>query len=168
MWCEGSRVDAVGMRLFVDIVVQRILRECITQTSLDVQAMRSTGGDNVALADSIYDDWTINEDNKPELLTPLQEYSASLATVIKPCVCQYNCGMDIITWLLDVEDITSTEQSMLNTAMLHYYKYSVLAWWYEMRHAELSMRYKAKAEKALGEVIANIGLNKSRIVGHYF
>ena len=168
MWYEGNRVDAVVMKCYFDISIQRILRECITQTSLDVQAMRSTGGDNVALADSIYDDWTINEDNKPELLTPLQDMSASLAKILRDKVCIYNCGMDIISWEIDVADATSTNISIMQNALLRYYKHSLLGWWYQLRNADLMTLNNALANDALGDIISSVGLNKSRLVGHYF
>ena len=118
--------------------------------------MRSTGGDNVALADSIYDDWTINEDNKPEVLT------------LRDKVCIYNCGMDIISWEIDVTDATSTNISIMQNALLRYYKHSLLGWWYQLRNADLMALNNALANDALGDIISSVGLNKSRLVGHYF
>lgn len=168
MWCEGNRVNAVVMKCYFDISIQRILRECITQTSLDVQAMRSTGGDNVALADSIYDDWTINEDNKPEVLTPLQDIGARLCSILKSRVCDYHFEMDVIHYVLDVTLPTATEMVVLNNALLRYYKYNILAWWYQLRNADLSAVYATQAESAVDDIISSVGLTKSRIVGHYY
>lgn len=156
------------MILYFDISTQRILRECISQTSLDLQAIRSRGSELSGVADNIYQDWTMNEDNFPDIYTPLEGIGAELCKRLRRYVNSYVYGVDTINISFCVSDSYNGVDSVMETALLHYFKYSLLAWWYQYRDTTLSEQYAASAESALQDLQDSSGATKTKLVPHYF
>lgn len=156
------------MKLTFNISTQRILRECITQTSLDLQAIRSRGNELSSAADTIYPDWTMNEDNLPEIYTPLEGIGAKLCQALKRHVVAYAPAVDMTTIQLCVADAYNGVDAVMDAAILRYYKYSLLAWWYLYRDTSLSQVYEASANEALDEIKDSLMPRSSKIIPHYF
>lgn len=156
------------MKLTFNISTQRILRECITQTSLDLQAIRSRGNELSSAADAIYPDWTMNEDNIAEIYTPLGTIGAKLCQALKRYIVAYIPAIDITTIQLCVSDAYNGVDAVIESAIIHYYKYSLLAWWYLYRDTSLSQVYETSANEALDEIKDSLMPRSSKIIPHYF
>lgn len=156
------------MVLHFDIATQRILRECISQTSLDLQAIRSRGNELSAAADIIYQDWTMNNDNLPDIYTPLEAIGATLCQRLKKYIYNYAFGVDIIHLGLCVSEAYNGVDSVIDSALLHYFKNSLLAWWYQYRDATLAEQYSASAEATLQTILSAVSASKAKLTPHYF
>lgn len=156
------------MELIFNIATQRILRECITQTSLDLQAIRARGSELSAVADAIYVDWTMNEDNLPEIYTPLEGIGASLCKKLRNYIVGYASGVDITTIQLNVPNVYNGIDAVIDSALLHYYKYSLLEWWYSYRDADLSLYYRDLTNQAFEDIYSNVVPRCGKIIPHYF
>lgn len=156
------------MVLHFDIATQRILRECISQTSLDLQAIRSRGNELSAAADTIYQDWTMNEDNMPDIYTPLEGAGAALCQRLHKHIDSYVFGVDVISIGLLVSNVYNGVEGVIESALLHYFKYSILAWWYQYRDTGLSEQYQISAEQTLQTIISSAGAMRTKLVPHYF
>lgn len=156
------------MELSFTISTERVLRECIAQTSLDLQAIRARGNELSAAADTIYTDWTMNEDNRPEIYTPLEGIGAKLCQRLKRYILGYSYGLDVTSIQLCVSNIFNGVDAVLESALLHFYKYSLLSWWYTYRDSSLASFYQEAADGVLRDIEDSVFPQKSRIIPHYF
>ena len=156
------------MELNFTISTERILKECIAQTSLDLQAIRARGNELSAAADAIYADWTMNEDNRPEIYTPLEGIGAKLCRRLKRHILGYSHGVDVTSIQLCVTKVFNGIDAVIDSAILHFYKYSLLAWWYSYRDPSLATFYQESADAVLNDLEDSVLPQKSKIIPHYF
>lgn len=166
--CQPPTRTCTIMILHFDISTQRILRECISQTSLDLQAIRSRGNEASAVADTIYQDWVMNEDNMPDIYTPLEQIGATLCQRLRNKVESYASGVDIINIAFCVSSVYNGVDSVIDSYLLHYYKNSLLAWWYSYRDTTLAEQYMVSAEDALQALQTMVNSSKAKLTPHYF
>jgi hypothetical protein len=153
------------MIINVSVAVSRLIDECNIQTSLDLQAMRARG---VETANAVYDDWVMHEDVFPLIYPLMGEYAADMALVLRTMVESYDVDTeDQIRYTLNIADDMKIPATANNEAM-SYFKYKVLAWWYQYRDAELSVVYANKAEVALNNVFMLCIPRTGTSIGRYF
>jgi len=153
------------MIINLSISTERILRECITQTSLDIQAMRAQG---VETADIVYDDWIMNEANAPELYSPIQDACADLYHVLRTLIAKYSAGRDIISIDIMSYNYRDGKCRVLENMLLQYLKNKILWWWYRYRNTALSQLNLSLANEALDNMFHECIKSKGRTIGRYF
>ncbi len=153
------------MIINLSISTERIMRECIVQTSLDIQAMRSQG---IEAADIVYDDWVMNETNAPELYSPLQDAGANLYHVLRTLIVALSTGRDIISIDIMTYNYRDGKCRVMENTLLQYFKHKILWWWYQYRNAELSQSHLVLSNEALDRLFHECIKSKGRTVGRYF
>lgn len=153
------------MIINVSVAVSRLIDECNIQTSLDLQAMRARG---VEGADAVYDDWIITKDNGEQIYYALQDICSDVAFHLRTIIRTYSAGRDVIS--MDIEDahVEPDEGTVLDGMMRKMLKYSLLAWWYHYRDAELSQKYGMEAETSLNNLFIQCLPRTGTSVGRYF
>lgn len=153
------------MKQYINIPVHQTLNECANQTSFDLMAMRARG---VETSNVVYDDWVMTTDVYPLIFPLLKEYAADMAFVLRTMVESYEVDTeDHIQYTVDVvEDVK--DNTSINHEAKAYFKYKVLAWWYQYRDADLSVTYANKAEVALNNVFMLCIPRTGTITSRYF
>lgn len=153
------------MKQYINIPVHQTLDECANQTSFDLMAMRARG---VETSNVVYDDWVMTTDVYPLIFPLLEEYAADMALVLRTMVESYEVDTeDHIQYTLNIADDMKIPATTDHEAM-SYFKYKVLAWWYQYRDAELSVVYANKAEVALNNVFMLCIPRTGTSIGRYF
>ena len=153
------------MIINVSVAVSRIIDECNIQTSLDLQAMRARG---VEIANAVYNDWVMTEDNKTEVYYALQDVCSDMAFVLRTLLKNYSAGKDIVS--IDIEDahVEPNEGTILEAYMRKYLKHSILSWWYRNRDAELTRANAEAAAAAINQLFTQCLPRTGIHVGRYF
>lgn len=153
------------MIINISVAVSRIIEECNTQTSLDLQAMRARG---VETANAVYDDWVLTEDNGVEVYYALQDICADMAFYLRTLLRSYSAGRDVIS--IDIEDTTSNayDGDVLEGLLRKFFKYSVLAWWYANRDAALAESNAKESVYSLDAIFAMCIPRTGTIVPRYY
>lgn len=149
----------------LSVATSRLIEECKIQTSLDFQAMRSRGVENV---DAVYDDWIITDEDDEEIYYALQDICTDMAFSLRTLIKTYSAGKDIITI-----DIVSNKEEIslivvLEGIMRKYLKYSILAWWYKYRDDSLYTSNATEASTALNNLFSQCVPRTGRIIPRYF
>lgn len=153
------------MKQYIEIPVQQTLEECAKQTSFDLQSLRARG---VETANAVYDDWVMHEDVFPLIYPLMGEYAADMALVLRTMVESYEVDTEgHIQYTLNIADDMKIPTTTDHEAM-SFFKYKVLAWWYQYRDAELSVVYANKAEVALNNVFMLCIPRTGTSIGRYF
>lgn len=149
----------------VSVSTERVLDECIAQTSHDLKSMRTRGVDT---ADGVYNDWVMTRYDSVDLYSQLQESGSDLFNILRTFIVTYSAGQDTITYSVDIKYPKLDVDAPLNDHTLSYLKYSALAWWYQYRDVELSKMYEAKAIKASDAIFTLCMPRTGTIHGRYF
>lgn len=153
------------MIINVSVAVSRIIDECNIQTSLDLQAMRARG---VEIANAVYNDWVMTEDNKTEVYYALQDVCSDMAFALRTLLKNYSAGRDIVS--IDIEDahVDANEGTILEAYMRKYLKHGILSWWYRNRDAELTRANAEAAVASLDQLFTQCLPRTGVLVGRYF
>lgn len=153
------------MIINVSVAVDRIIEECNIQTSLDFQAMRVQTGDAV---NALYDDWIMTEDYSEPIYYALQDICSNMSVELRTIIKTYSAGREVIS--IDVEDsfADANASDVLEGLLRQYLKFSLLAWWYLYRNAELSARYSESAATAINNIFTSCIPRVGTIMGRYF
>lgn len=153
------------MIINVSVAVSRLIDECNIQTSLDLKAMRARG---VEIANVVYDDWVITEDDGEAIYYALQDICSDMAFVMRTLLKTYSAGRDVISIDVDDAHVEANEGVILEGMLRKYLKHSLLAWWYTNRDADLATANATYAESAISNLFSQCLPRYGTSVGHHF
>lgn len=152
------------MKAYIEFTIQSVIEACVDQTSLDLQSMRVRDVEDV---NGKYDDWVMTHEVLPIVAPIFEEVAADMAFALRSMVEKFEVDMeDAVQFTLNVEGagVPTTAGNMT----MQYFKYRVLAWWYQYRDADLSAAYMAKAEVSLNNVFMLCIPHSGTSIGRYF
>lgn len=135
------------MTISVRVAIEGVRRESSEQISLDFQALRLQSPD----IDSVYDDWVMTEEHFRNLGSVMQDASGDLYHALHNYIGYMSVGREMIS--IDIKvGRCSIDINSVTDAIHRYYKSRVLAWWYQMRNAEMAKAYTLKADGILEQI----------------
>ncbi|MBQ3083167.1 MAG: hypothetical protein IJC47_04430 [Alistipes sp.] len=132
----------------VKFTVNRLLEECVSQSSIDFSALRV--GQPEA-ADASYKDYVLSSDKSAEFNDALNIEAALFAAEFRHTINCFDGTGDTLHWKFLLED-SSDYAGVLCPLVFSYFKYRMLVWWFTGRNEKLQHYYAERAERAKNSI----------------
>ena len=130
------------------------MQSALNQSAQDFRAMRSrAGAEGAAAIDSIYEDFALTKDDFTALNEELPSIVANMCNRFHGYVTQYYVADEQVCIYVNIDNCKSSNSSVEDFAkkvIVH----SLLAWWYDVRLAELANVYRDKAAQGLSQLMS--------------
>lgn len=149
--------------IYIKVSTNLVLKQCIEQSSQDFQAVRTRSES----ANSIYEDWVMNENHGVDIFSQMQYIAAELYRKIAQYVDSFSPSKDVISYDILPENCNANSTS-LNIVTQQYFCNKLLAWWYQYRDADLASLYETRGNICADNIFSECLPRTGRLTPRYF